>query len=486
VHFFVGKTGRERENAYPAASAPRSSKALAVLDTVDVFEALFERPPEVRAVSLPSPPRARKRARSAFESGHRGAVGGLARRLGFALHGQTTCAHPDANHLLVGHVERPKEEIVFSERPQFLGQRPPVDAHDGHAGDSGSQERERVPEGSAHVMLLPESRRQEASEGKKVHHALREHRVTRRFPLEIAAVWALFAFVATEIFVTYARLPAGDLYHVSRSGLRGGAGRSLVFLNFPLALVAIAVAGLVFPLLRTGREHAAAVVGAALAAAIFWPGIVKQSDLDARWVNAGPALGVAAILVLGLGAAVRLGLATTGTQAWDRWRLVVAAAALLLAPPWLAADLGLSFDGVPVLGTLYQSAELRAQPHVSGLHPAVHHGHHHGMDGVLLVLSALLLSRVLSALPSRRARLIAGAYLALMLCYGTGNLANDFWLEQVVKRGWTDRAIPDVTTPSANGGWLAIVAAAAVVWILGAVLSRRPGTDAPRHEVETA
>jgi len=28
-----------------------------------------------------------------------------------------------------------------------------------------------------------------------------------------------------------------------------------------------------------------------------------------------------------------------------------------------------------------------------------------------------------------------GAYLALMLCYGAGNVANDFWLEHVLKRG---------------------------------------------------
>jgi len=28
-----------------------------------------------------------------------------------------------------------------------------------------------------------------------------------------------------------------------------------------------------------------------------------------------------------------------------------------------------------------------------------------------------------------------GAYLALTLCYGAGNVANDFWLEHVLKRG---------------------------------------------------
>jgi hypothetical protein len=61
------------------------------------------------------------------------------------------------------------------------------------------------------------------------------------FPLDVAAVWALFSVVAAEILVTYSRLPARELYHVSRSGLTAGASRALVFLNFPLALVAIPI-----------------------------------------------------------------------------------------------------------------------------------------------------------------------------------------------------------------------------------------------------
>ena len=42
-----------------------------------------------------------------------------------------------------------------------------------------------------------------------------------------------------------------------------------------------------------------------------------------------------------------------------------------------------------------------------------------------------------------------------MLAYGSVNLAQDFWLEQVVKRGWTDEAIPSALRPDANapGRW---------------------------------
>jgi hypothetical protein len=72
---------------------------------------------------------------------------------------------------------------------------------------------------------------------------MRGERTTARrgLPAEVIAVGLLFAAVGVEIFVTYARLPAHELYHVSESGLAGGAGRVLVFLNFPIALVAIPV-----------------------------------------------------------------------------------------------------------------------------------------------------------------------------------------------------------------------------------------------------
>jgi len=161
---------------------------------------------------------------------------------------------------------------------------------------------------------------------------------------------------------------------------------------------------------------------------------------------------------------------------------VIAIALVGLALPWMAADLGFSFDGVPVLGTLYQTGELRTQPHVAGFHPAVHHGHHHGMDGVLLVLTVLLLSRLLPSVRARCLRGLVGAYLALMLCYGVGNIANDFWLEQVVKRGWTGWAIPSVLQPGLTWAWCVLVAGAACLWTLFVrpmLRSARPGQTRP-------
>ena len=77
----------------------------------------------------------------------------------------------------------------------------------------------------------------------------------------------------------------------------------------------------------------------------------------------------------------------------------------------------------------------------------------------MLSLTALAFSR----LPRPR---ILDAYLALMLAYGVGNLVNDDWLEQVVKRGWTNDEMPSVLTPTANWGWAAVLVGAAAIWLL--------------------
>jgi hypothetical protein len=297
----------------------------------------------------------------------------------------------------------------------------------------------------------------------------------------VAAVWAVFSFVALEILVTYARLPARELYHVSGSGLEGGASRAVVFLNFPLALVAIAILVILADLLGDRRWMTVAAIGVALSVAVFWPGVVKQSNLDARAVNAIAACGVLVAAALTVVAATRLGRPRVASrQPGDALRVVLAATALLLAVPWMAADLGLSFGGVPVLGTLYQTGELRREPRAAEPHPAVHHGHHHGMDGVLLVLSALLLSRLVVSVRAGWLAGVLGTYLALMLCYGAGNIANDFWLEQVVKRGWTNWEIPDVTTPKASPAWGVIVAAAIAIFAVSIWRARSLKTASPR------
>ena len=236
----------------------------------------------------------------------------------------------------------------------------------------------------------------------------------------------------------------------------------LVFLNFPAALAAIAVVALAYGALPSRAWRGAAIAAVVLCAAVFWPGVVNQNDLDARSVNAICAVGVALALAITLAAR---GAAWKRSHRGDRLRIGIGVVLLLLSPPWIAAEFGFFLNRVPLLGGIYLSGQYRPeQPGLPPFAPAVHHGDHHGLNGVLLVLTALLLSRLLSSISRTGLRLATAAYLALMLAYGVGNIANDFWLEQVAKRGWTTWLVPSVLEPHLGWGWAVLVVEAFIFW----------------------
>ena len=60
-------------------------------------------------------------------------------------------------------------------------------------------------------------------------------------------------------------------------------------------------------------------------------------------------------------------------------------------------------------------------------------------------------------------RLLLAAYLSLMAAYGVGNMANDFWTEQIWKRGWTDWRFPSVLQPTLSVGWALVLLGAALL-----------------------
>jgi len=283
---------------------------------------------------------------------------------------------------------------------------------------------------------------------------------------EVRAVWALLAAEAVAVLVTYSRLPANELYNVHGSGLRGGLSRVVVELDFPDALIALAILGVIAPLLSP-RLRPVAAAAALLCVVAVLPGVVSQDDLDARWINAVPAIGV------GLAVALTFLARPPGPSRsrGDRARIVVGAVLVVLAAPWIAAVLGFYLDGVPVLGRLFQTGRM-ASFH-DPLHHAVHHGVHHGLQGLLFALTALILSRV----PNR-----ISFYLALLLAFGAANMLNDGWLEQVVERGWSLHPVPSVLGFSVNWLWGATLAVAAAIWAAardGRRARRRPKTAAP-------
>ncbi len=282
-------------------------------------------------------------------------------------------------------------------------------------------------------------------------------------------VWSLFAVTASAIFATYSRLPVHELYHVSEDGRVGGAGRVLVFLNFSTALAAIPIVAVVIGVARSRASSWVGVAAIVMCAAVAWPGVVDQSDLDARWVNAIAATGVLLALALTVAATLRYGIGPRVRVGGDRARVLAAVVLTALALPWIVAELGFLIGRWPGLGSIFYSDEWYAPFGQARLHRAVHAGHHHGLDGTLLALTSILLSRTL-ALLRPPARGLVGGYLALLLVYGLGNIANDFWLEQLVKRGVTSWQFPSLLIPSANLSWLILCGLAVLAYV---VLFRR-------------
>jgi hypothetical protein len=267
-------------------------------------------------------------------------------------------------------------------------------------------------------------------------------------------VWAVLALMVLDgaaVVATYSRFPAAELYHVHHTGtVAAGFERELVALNFPFTLVGIALVGLAWPRLH-GRLRIAGVLAIALCAVVYFA--VDQANLDARPINAVPALGLA----LAVGLVLVVGVSDARQPRGDRYRIALAAVLIFFCAPLIAAELGFFLDGVPFLGWFFETGRITSQPGIAVFHHAVHHGQHHGWQATMLSLTALAFSR----LPRPR---VLDAYLSLMLAYGIGNLVNDDWLEQVVKRGWTSHQAPNLIVPAANWGWPVVLVVAALVW----------------------
>ncbi len=255
-------------------------------------------------------------------------------------------------------------------------------------------------------------------------------------------MWAMWGAMALAVAVTYSWVDTSELYNVSRQGLAGGLGRTAVLFNYPIVFVAVATTLVAMAVLPRRAWLAAAP---AIACTALVPFVVDQDDLDVRPANAIPVIGVLVALALTIAATRRAGAGFAPPRPGDAARIVVAALVILLSLPWLTAAVGFHFPG-----DFFMGEELFPEED-GALLAAVHLGHHHGMDGSLLVLSALLLSRV--DVGRGRLRIVLAAYLGLMLAYGSVNLAQDFWFEQAVKRGWTDRSIPSAIIPDVEPVW---------------------------------
>ena len=230
----------------------------------------------------------------------------------------------------------------------------------------------------------------------------------------------------------------------------------LVELNFPDSIIAIPLALLVLDVLGPRKSVVAltaVVIAACLVTAL--PGVVDRDDLDAKAVNAIPAVGVAITIVLLVRAWPRLGW-TRVRLPGDLLRIVIAVVVGVAAIPYSFAELG-----------FYAPDPVRADEPTPGENIAsVHLGSHEGMDGALLALAALLLTRLTPWFAGRRLAAVTSTILALYLAYGVANLVQDDWLEQVVKRGWTDHRISSFVAPQLSIRWGVVIVVGVALEVL--------------------
>lgn len=265
-------------------------------------------------------------------------------------------------------------------------------------------------------------------------------------------MWALCGVIALAILVTYSRIPHEKLYHVSADGLLGGLSRVVVFVNWPGALIASAVLGIVVE--RT-RRPSVALVALVLCLVIFIPGVLDQADLDAKWINVVPAIGVLLVFSLSVAAARSGGVGGWGSPRGDRVRIAAFAVLGLVSLPWFFSELGFYIPGGVFLASEVHEGVA-----------AVHLGEHHGFVGLQVIAAMILLSRELPRLNVGWRRTALAAWMSGLIAYGLGNIANDAWGEQVVKRGWTDFGLPSVVRPSVNWLWLVVLAVGAAIFVL--------------------
>ena len=62
----------------------------------------------------------------------------------------------------------------------------------------------------------------------------------------------------------------------------------------------------------------------------------------------------------------------------------------------------------------------------------------------------------------------------MLFAYGTENAVQDFWGEQIVKRGWTAATLPETLFPGASFAWALLLLAGLAIAALSSRTFLRP------------
>jgi hypothetical protein len=220
----------------------------------------------------------------------------------------------------------------------------------------------------------------------------------------------------------------------------------------------------------TQRDRLPVVLGSVIAGGLAGGGMARLNASGSRIAHEDmlAGAGIAAALGATVGSAWRSGIGPVrGAEDGDAARAIVAAGLIANGLPWVLADLGIYASDLPGLGRIVLSRQFMPE---GATWPAVHLGHHHGLDGTLLGLAAVVLSRALPEVRPVALREGLSLYLAFLLVYGAMRAVQDGWDEQVVKRGWSRRRVPLIVRrrrpvrPRLWAGMLGCAAAIHLVW----------------------
>ena len=223
-----------------------------------------------------------------------------------------------------------------------------------------------------------------------------------------------------------------------------GSGARSSLLNFPLALGAIALAAI------AGGPRLLVGAAIALCAVTALPGVVDQDDLDARWINAVPALGVALALGLTVAAVRRDGAAFARHARGDRLRIVLGVCSCC----WRCRG----WPRRPGSTSRATSSWVRRS------RPCATKGSPPCISGFTTARPASCSRWPRSRSRARPASRALAAYLSLMLAYGLANALQDGWNEQLWKRGSVDHHLESVLRPDLSVGWLTILVGAGAIY----------------------
>src|SRR3989344_3602655 len=125
---------------------------------------------------------------------------------------------------------------------------------------------------------------------------------------------------------------------------------------------------------------------------------------------------------------------TFATSRKNTYRMSLRAKILLsvvvfVSIPWILAVPGIFVSDIPVLNIFF----IGSQDY--GGKPSVHLGTHHGFEGFFTVTAMILVFTTAKYLYDKRLKIIAGLGASFLLVLGLYNLIEDFFVEQIYKRG---------------------------------------------------